>query len=220
MSSLTSLTSNRITSSTPMLWFEIRKNLKLLKDAGYTVSFLWVPAHKGVNLNEEADKAAKEASLRGIPDATFIFSMDIRPSSTSSSMAKWQQRWNSSDKGRFCYSILHTVSPIPWFLEEGLSRREVVVLCKLIANHSRMPAHLYRNGIINSPECICGSAEASPNHIFFECAQYEQSDPRRRLWITVRQENVPPDVETILRRRRIDIMKCLCDFVIRNEIDM
>lgn len=220
MSSLISLQSNSIASSTPMLWFKIRNKLKQLWDAGYEVTLLWVPAHKGVTLNEEADKASKEAAIRGHTDPANIYSRDIRLSSSSSGMSKWQEKWNCSDKGRFCHNILSVVSTVPWFSELNFSRRKVVILCKLIANHSRLPSHLYRNGIIDSPECNCGAANASPNHIFFECTQYENSELRQQLWKTVRRRNVPPDIETILKRRNISIMKCLCEFIIANEIDL
>lgn len=219
MSSLSRLLSNTVSSSTPRMWFEIRKSLKSLLDSGYDVVFMWVPAHKGVVMNEEADKAAKEASVNGIQCSAELTSLDIRLSATNA-MSAWQHMWDSSEKGRLCHAILPTVRTTSWFSGELWSRREVVILCKLMSNHSRLPAHLHRNGILQSSECSCGAAEATPNHIFFECEIFEESECRRQLWIALIRRNVPPDVVTILKRRIIFVMKCLCEFIISNQIDM
>lgn len=219
MSSLTRLRSNTVSSATPRMWFEIRKLLKFLLDEGYDVVFMWVPAHEGVVLNEEADKAAKDASVNGVRCSADLTSLDIRIPYTNA-MPAWQRMWDTSDKGRICYAILPNVSTTPWFFGEGWTRREVVILCKLMSNHSRLPAHLHRNGILQSSECNCGAAEATPNHIFFDCEIFEESEYRQKLWTALIKRNIPPDIVTILKRRNIFLMKCLCEFIISNQIDM
>lgn len=213
------LRNNVVTSATPAVWFRIRELTRKLCYEGYDIVFMWVPAHKGIMLNEKADKAAKTASVEGDPVRGYLSSLDIKIPSKTRAMHVWQQKWDRGQKGRFCHDILPTVNMYPWFFNITVNRREIVILSKLISNHSRLPAHLFRNRILRSAACECGVNEATPNHVIFECSNYDE-DQRQQMWIALRRRNIAPDVSTILKSKNIEVMKIMCNFIIQNNIDM
>lgn len=156
-----------------------------------------VPAHHNIAINEAAYREAKAAFVHGSPETCQFSSFDIFYPSERKAVSIWQEVWDNGSKGRFCYSILPTVTTNPWWSSYNLNRRQIVVLSKLISNHSRIAAHLKRNNIIEDDNCECGDGASSPDHLIFTCARYE--DHRQELWRAVIKEGVVIILKTKLK---------------------
>ena len=52
-----------------------------------------------------------------------------------------------------------------------LPRRDWVTLNRMRSGVSRLNANLYRWGLSNSKDCICGFQEQTANHILFDCPE-------------------------------------------------
>lgn len=120
--------------------------------------------------NEIADKLAQDG-IRN-PDRTqnlTLHSSELPAAQMVARLEKWQQCWNESDKGRFCYSILTNVKMFSWFKATNWNRQEIVFWNRVIANHTRIKESLKRNGIGNTNMCECGKNYQTVNHVIFEC---------------------------------------------------
>lgn len=218
LSSLESLSNIKITSYHPSAWYEIKALVQSIEEKGSSITFLWVPSHQNIPLNEAVDVAAKEACQSGGSDYYRFTCLDIAYPTRTRSINLWQSAWNAGIKGRFCHSILPIVSTQAWFNDFGFSRREIVLLSKLISNHSRLPSHLKRNNIVEDDTCQCGEGVASPDHLLFDCNIYE--DWRRNVWIEIVGERAFPDLQLILRSRDMNVLKTIANFFINCNIDM
>uniref|UniRef100_A0A7G3AH77 Putative secreted protein n=1 Tax=Lutzomyia longipalpis TaxID=7200 RepID=A0A7G3AH77_LUTLO len=86
-------------------------------------------------------------------------------------MEVWQADWEASDLGRFCFSILPTVSDSPWFSKlQFMCRREIVLISRIVSNHYRLNAHLARFEIVAQSLCTECSTYMDVDHVLFHCS--------------------------------------------------
>lgn len=172
MSVLMALQNNAITAKSSWMLIKCRCKLALLADNNFQITLMWVPAHSGIDGNERADELAKMA----ISEETTVLS-PFQPVWTSHLISlkklyhtQWQQRWDSGDLGRFCYSIIPKIKPIAWFVKfDGpLDRSELRTALRIVSNHYTLNNHLNRFAISDSPLCQCGAYE-TVDHILFQC---------------------------------------------------
>ncbi|KAL1398832.1 hypothetical protein pipiens_002335 [Culex pipiens pipiens] len=218
LSSLMSLSNSRVSSHQPSVWFEIKRFISQISERGATVTFMWVPAHRGVPLNETADRAANQARITGGPDSYNLTSLDISFPARKRAMEHWQLDWDNGTKGRFCNKIVPTVDTFPWFADRDFNRREIVVLSKLISNHSRLPAHLWRNNIVEDASCQCGESSATPDHLLFTCDLYD--DNRHALWRAIVSQKEIPDLELVLKSQNDVVLRAIVKFFDDAAIDL
>ncbi|GBM17817.1 hypothetical protein AVEN_99688-1 [Araneus ventricosus] len=115
-----------------------------------SVSLHWVKAHIGIEGNESADKAAKEATSRTNVD--LHLDLPIRSLKTSLKrqiLDRWQRTWEDREntKGRFTYKIFPRVST---------SRcSDNSLISQAISNHGRFPSY-FRRFNIKDGTCRCG----------------------------------------------------------------
>jgi ribonuclease HI len=100
----------------------IHTNTELIQYLGLDINLVWIPAHIGVYGNERADFYAKQALQlppRNIitTDHTLDEMKEVHPQIDN----LWQERWNSSKKGRFTYSIVPDVNNV--IMHKNLTRR-------------------------------------------------------------------------------------------------
>lgn len=124
------------------LILEILKLYNDLSKDGYNINLYWIPAHKGVDGNEMADRAAKEASHTGECSPWLPPASDFR--------TKWKAEMKESSikfikseglvKGiRYC-NLNSDINLVPWFtkIKPKLSRRIIVSISRLRTGHSAL----------------------------------------------------------------------------------
>ena len=80
-------------------------------------------------------------------------------------MDKWQSSWDASSTGRRVYNFLPNV-------RERLKLSHIQPnrgMVHFITGHGPYNSTLHRLGILNSPRCACGTEQATPEHIMWEC---------------------------------------------------
>ncbi|XP_024084547.1 uncharacterized protein LOC112127603 [Cimex lectularius] len=109
------------------------------------VIFVWIPGHCGIMGNEQADNAAKRATIDGIPLKAVRDNKlrDIKP------------------------------NVVPWGSSVGDSRLEETVLTRLRIWHSRL-THGYLMCREPAPVCDCCRELVTVKHLMTNCLNFEQ----------------------------------------------
>ena len=124
-------------SNNPLV-IKILQWIYLIQRKGTLVKFCWVPAHVGVQGNEEADRIAKQAAIELLPRRCPLLFRDFFPYIRSLIRDMWQDRWSMVTPNKM-KEITSVVSP--W--EYGrMPRRWEVVLCRLRIGHTNF-THKY-----------------------------------------------------------------------------
>jgi hypothetical protein len=127
---------------------------------------MWIPSHVVVMGNERADHLTDEA-VQGDTE----FAALIRPLSRVRMLDGWQCSWSEGGMGKYTYSILTSVSLVPWFRRFDSNRCVVTSINRMMSNHSCLRSHLER---INIVENLLGDYETI-DHVMWSCK-------RRQLW--------------------------------------
>lgn len=179
---------------------------------GFIIRFVWVPSHSHIFGNEQADCLAKLGATRGIIYKRDVAHSEYYTKFKNYALNSWQVDWDSSDKGRWCHSILPIVNKKPWFKNLSAGRNLICTFSRLISNHYTCNSHLYRINIIDSNLCDCGETYQDIDHIVFYCKNYIL--PRKKLINNFKNLDtvVPVSVRDILGIRSLPMIKILYDF--------
>lgn len=80
----------------------------------------------------------------------------------------WQDRWDSSSKGRGTYRFIRDVRLVGMCDGFDPSLR----LCYLLTGHGSMNGYLYERSLCDVSECLCGVPVESVDHLISECVIY------------------------------------------------
>ena len=158
---------------------EILFKIHMLKMKDICVAFEWIPSHCDINGNEIVDRAAKKGAMKDYIDINL-------PNTTSELTCSrlihykkiWQTEWNSSENGRFLYSLHNNVTkPIH---RQGLSRREECLIQQLRVGKCRLNYYLFQINQHVSGLCeVCQEVETI-EHFILHCSKY---DRERRILV-------------------------------------
>lgn len=150
----------------------IIQNLCLtLELSGKSIQVYWIPAHKGITINEEA----KDAVKNGIDSDILLPYSDFK--------AIWKSviydfnlfLLNSAQKkGKKYFSHFYSLGRKPWFHRSTLSRRNIVSINRIRASRTSLAYDLFRINVVDSPECSCHQSDQTINHIFWQCSLFDQ----------------------------------------------
>ena len=142
------------------------------------VSFCWVPAHVGIDGNEQADAAAKEAARFGRSQCINVPHTDYRGIIRSYTRSKWQEHWNALTTNQKLKAIRQSVNP--WQSSCHPCRRTSIILTRLRIGHTRLThRHLMGSGEERqAPQCNSCQTELTVKHILVDCAHFNSE---RRL---------------------------------------
>ena len=149
------------------------------------IDFCWVPSHRGIKGNEEADQAAERARRRDATEHYLLPYTDLYPVVEKFIQSKWQTRWIDADLDRpnKLFSLQPLIKP---FDTSGLTRREETVIHRLRIGHTRF-THGYlmgQNGPHRTPDlcgfCQNGVDRLTIRHILINCKGLKYS--RRRFY--------------------------------------
>ncbi len=171
MAALTSLLSGKSEARQDLV-FEVLQSLFRIRQLRIEVNFLWVPAHVGVNGNEEVDLLAKKAlNYPQIEIKLALSKAEFKRVIAFEVSKKWQKLWNSGSKGRHLFQIQEYVGNERKRLG---NRKKDVIISRLRIGHTALNHSLYKIGKHESGKCDkCGEFE-TVMHILFECPAYER----------------------------------------------
>ncbi|TVY62404.1 hypothetical protein Focb16_v004328 [Fusarium oxysporum f. sp. cubense] len=164
----------------------IAKQIDELQLQGLNTEIRWVPAHIGIQGNEEADRAAKEATgwregdLTGPkaaePQQLYPLRSTMKTWSHKETIMSWERDWISETRGRA--SFRHTPKPSRKVvdLHDGLSKKHSALLTQLRTEKIGLKDFLYNRKVpgISSNRCPCGSDRQTVAHVLLRCRQHRQ----------------------------------------------
>ena len=146
---------------------KIRNRIRQLTTQNWTIHFVWVKAHVGIEGNEPADKLAKEAAKE---DENLNFVFDRIPIACLASeidkkgLEQWQRQWNNKTKGAVCRSFFPRLEP-----RLKMKMSITPEFTALVTGHGKTKSYLYRFKIEDEPMCPCNDGQQTSDHIIFEC---------------------------------------------------
>lgn len=174
----------------------------------------WIPSHKGIHGNEEADKAARDAGVNGNRSIFQCFSKDLDAISSLKLFKSWSDLWVVDNKLHY-YQIQRNISPRPWFFKFKFKKKVMSSLIRLRLGHVCSPEFLFKIKVKDSAECQCGYEVGSIDHIFFEC-------PLNRFclydYLIKLKVHLPTNAKALLANSDPNSTKALAVFLDKNKI--
>jgi ribonuclease HI len=170
-SALNSLKSGSSASRQDIL-YEILLNIYRINQMGVSVEFVWIPAHVGIEGNEEVDKLAKTALKKeGVEIDIPLCKSEIKSIVKAAIIRLWQEDWNKESKGRHLFNIQSKVGK-----ERRTygNRKEDTVITRLRIGHSKLNCSMFIIGKSDSECCShCGRTE-TVEHVLLYCEAYRR----------------------------------------------
>ena len=131
----------------------------------------WVPGHCGIELNEVADQLAKEAcSTQVFPESSPLALERVVKKATELCAGQWQRSWDRATSGHFTKEICPKVGTKLLF---PLKRSAGMSMVRAMLNNAAVADNLFRFKLVDSPNCECGEARGTVEHVLLSCPEFE-----------------------------------------------
>ena len=138
----------------------------------------WIPSHVGIRGNEVADRAA--ALAHDAPQIEYLpldsQNLDALPKKASRESCDRYLRMVLPDTTMGHY--LTASESQPW-ARHG-NRELDVALTRMRLGHTRLASHLWRIGLVDSPDCIWCRVPDTVEHVFLHCHRHFSARTRLR----------------------------------------
>ena len=213
LSSIEALRSMKPVKHSAFFLSKIKEALRALFDKSFKITLAWVPAHCSIPGNEMADSLAKRGATEGTVYEREIAFSEYFAISRHISLSSWQYSWSNRDLGRWLHSIIPRVSTKAWFKGLDLNRGVISMMSRLMSNHNRLNAHLYRINIAASSLCGCAEGYHDIEHLVWSCAEHSLSRSRFVDNLRTRGKQIGVPVRDILASRDAEYMLLLYKYI-------
>ncbi|GFO09498.1 RNA-directed DNA polymerase from mobile element jockey [Plakobranchus ocellatus] len=142
------------------------------------ISFVWIPAHIGIQRNENVDKLAKATQNRASCSGKLICWSDLKPKINAYIHSVWQKNWDAEGANK-----LHEV--LPNFGEdlhkrgEGAGRKRETAMCRFRVGHAWLTQSYFLKNE-EQPFNYASDSLYAVRHILIECPDFQ--DTRRKYF--------------------------------------
>ena len=174
--------------------------LDTLRAQGEPVFFHWMPSHKDIKGNEEADIAAKEATgWRRVKrrngkwrewDSGYTSKEQrlggsratIKLASERNTLEQWELAWTSERTGRELHSICPKPTKKILKIHRGSGKAASTLIVQMRTEKIGLERFLHFRKVpgFDSPECPCRRGLQSAQHVLIECRLHTRE--RNRVW--------------------------------------
>ena len=169
---------------------QIVQKIDQIRAGGVTIDIRWICAHEGIDGNERADLAAKEATgwrsgddrgPRAEPPAhLYPLRTTLKTWCKKTANQRWQASWTAERKGKAVRR--HTPIPTKKILQlhAGLSKAESALLVQMRTEKIGLKDFLFNRRVpgFHNPRCHCGGRRQTVAHVLLSCRHYK--DLRRQ----------------------------------------
>ncbi|KAK0160438.1 hypothetical protein PV328_007848 [Microctonus aethiopoides] len=198
---------------------EIRKLYhRLKKEKDKRIIILWIPAHKGIQGNEIADKLAKEATEE---EENQVIEVPISDYKKTFKAETWIMTQNtivqeSRIKGKeYFRNYYDGKKKKPWFQKIDRERYFVTMINRIRANHFNLNESLVRKGYVDSARCECGCENESLEHVIWTCNLYEEERIKLDWDLRSRGHTREIDIRNIIKKEKWNIFTYFYKFIKR-----
>ena len=137
-----------------------RNTLKLLCELSQASQVIvqWIPAHCGLAGNEEADRLAKAGSRKKQENLRVSY-RECKTLIRRTFQARFSDEYGPQLEDEM----------------QSLQRQQQTTIFRLRTGHCRLRAHMYRMGLSDTPDCQCGTAQQTPEHILQTCPNHQEA---------------------------------------------
>ncbi|XP_047522946.1 uncharacterized protein LOC125061514 [Pieris napi] len=168
-SALEAITSTRTKNR---LAHEARKKIESCREAGQEVQLYWVKAHAGLQGNEAADTAAKEAALnlKCKPHYNTCPISYVKRLLREKSKAEWQTRYQNSENASVTKIFFSSPEQAYRAFKNG---RLTNKLTQMLTGHGGFSEYLHRFKCKGDPTCPCDQQSTQDvRHCLLECPRH------------------------------------------------
>ncbi|GFO12280.1 RNA-directed DNA polymerase from mobile element jockey [Plakobranchus ocellatus] len=101
----------------------------------FHISFVWIPAHVGIQGNENVDKFAKEALNRASCSGKLICWSDLKPKMNAYINSIWQRDWDTEGANKL-HEVLPNLGEDLHRRGKGAGRKRETAICSLRVGHT------------------------------------------------------------------------------------
>ncbi|GFO22590.1 Pol-like protein [Plakobranchus ocellatus] len=142
------------------------------------ISFVWIPAHVGIQGNENVDKLAKAALNRTSTSGKLICYSDLKPKINTYIKSIWQKDWDAEGANKL-HEVLPNLGEDLHRRGKGAGRKLETAMCRLRVGHTWLTqSYLLKNE--QQPFCYACDSLYTVWHILIECPDFQ--DTRRKYF--------------------------------------
>jgi ribonuclease HI len=153
----------------------------------WQLAISWVPGHQGIDGNEHADAAAKQAA-RTLPQAHkdqyphSRLKSSLRQAISSITTTKWDNYWSQNKTASHLRRIISRPGskPGPKLYNSITTRASCAMLAQLRTGHCGLNKYLHRFKLADSAYCECGYGKETVEHFLLECRKYKEERKQLR----------------------------------------
>ena len=187
-----SLISNTSPKSYKQIVHTIHRNL-ILSPKG-KIKLHWVPAHRGIMGNEQADKDAKTAALSDtqLTELPLDF-RELQSEVNSKAWCHWQQKWDSLGPRCHLGSVKKSVVQQPLY---NTTRKYETLFSQLRLGLTSLNKYLFRIKREESPECDICQQDETVEHYLLKCRRFNAE--RATMLASLPPSELPVTLQTLL----------------------